>query len=165
MAETKRSLIAHYVNSTPSATADTWELIGEGVESAQMAMNPQTETLQYVHEDIATTQVASYQPTMPIEQIVYPDDDLFDFIDGIRQGGPTIGDDDITEVVEVRLYEDPDTAGTSYPATKWACQVQIDQAPGGAGNAKARIAYTLNIQGAPTEGDFNTSSLAFTADS
>lgn len=165
MAETKRSLIAHYINSTLSATADAWELVGEGVESAQMAMNPQTETLQYVHEDIATTQVTSYQPNMPIEQIVYPGDDLFDYIDSVRQAGPAIGSTDLTEIVEVRLYETPDTAGTSYPATKWAAQIQIDNAPGGDGTAKARIGYTINIQGAPTEGDFNTSTLAFTPDS
>lgn len=165
MAETKRSLIAHYVNSTPSATADTWELLGEGVESAQMAMNPQTETLQYVHEDLATTLVTSYQPNMPIEQIVYPGDDLFDFIDALRQGGPSIGGNDITELVEVRLYETPATDGVTYPATKWAVQVQIDNAPGGDGTAKARIGYTFNVQGAPTEGDFNTSTLAFTPDS
>lgn len=165
MAETKRSLVAHYVNSTPSATADTWELVGEGVSSAQMTMNPQTDTQQYVHEDIATTLVQSYQPTMPVEQVVYPGDDLFDYIDGLRQGGPSIGGNDITELVEVRLYEGADTAGTSYPATKWTVQIQIDNAPGGDGGANATIGYTFNVQGAPTEGDFNTTTLAFAADS
>jgi len=165
MSETKRSLVAHYVNSSPDLTTYAWELIGEGIESAQMAMNPQTETLQYVHEDLATTLVTSYQPNMPLEQIVYPGDDLFDFIDEIRQGGPIIGGIDITQLVEVRLYESSNTAGTSYPATQWTIQIQIDSAPGGDGAAKARIGFTLNVQGAPTEGDFNTTTLAFTADS
>jgi hypothetical protein len=161
MAETKRSLVAHYVNSTPSATAATWELVGEGVSEAQMAMNPQTETQQYVHEDLATTRVTGYQPSMPIEQIVYPGDDLFDFIDAIRQAGPSIGSNDLTELVEVRLYESPDTAGTSYPATQWSVHIQIDNAPGGAGGADASISYTLNVQGAATAGDFNTATLTF----
>jgi len=165
MSETKRSLIAHYINSTLSDSADSWELVGEGVESAQMAMNPQTETLQYVHEDLATTLVTSYQPNMPIEQIVYPGDDLFDYVDSVRQAGPAIGSTDLTEIVEVRLYETPATDGVTYPATKWAAQIQIDNAPGGDGTAKARIVYTINIQAAPTESDFNTSTLAFTPDS
>ena len=165
MAESKRSLIAHYINSTLSDSADAWELVGEGIESAQMAMNPQSETLQYVHEDNATTQVTSYQPNFPIEQIVYPGDDLFDYIDSVRQAGPAIGGVDLSEIVEVRLYETPATDGVTYPATKWAGQIQIDNAPGGDGTAKARIGWTFNVQGDPTEGDFNTSTLAFTPDS
>ncbi len=163
MTEAKRSLVAHYVNSTPSATGDVWELMGEGVSSAQMSMNPQTETQQYIHEDVATTQVTGYQPNMPVDQIVYPGDDLFDFIDAIRQAGPSIGANDKTELVEVRLYESPDTAGTSYPATKWSVQIQIDNAPGGDGGANASISYTLNVQGAATDGDFNVSTLAFSS--
>ncbi len=161
MSETKRSLVAHYVNTTPSATADTYAMLGEGVSSTQMAMNPQTNTEQYVHEDVATTRVTGYQPNMPVDQTVYPGDDLFDFIDAIRQAGPSIGANDITELVEVRLYESPDTAGTSYPATKWNVQIQIDNAPGGDGGSDASISYTFNVQGAQTDGDFNTSTLAF----
>jgi len=161
MSETKRSLVAHYVNTTPSATADTYAMLGEGVSSTQMAMNPQTNTEQYVHEDVATTRVTGYQPNMPVDQIVYPGDDLFDFIDAIRQAGPSIGANDITELVEARLYESPDTAGTSYPATKWNVQIQIDNAPGGDGGSDASISYTFNVQGAQTDGDFNTSTLAF----
>ena len=163
MTESRRSLVAHYVNSTPSLSTDLWELISEGVSAAQMAMNPQTETQQYVHEDVATKSVTSYQPEMAIEQVVYPDDDLFDFIDAIRQAGPSIGGtNDITELVEVRLYEAADTAGTSYPATKWTVQVQIDSAPGGDGGANASMSYTLLVQGEQTDGDFNVSTLAFT---
>ena len=162
MAESKRSLVAHYVNTTPSATADTYAMLGDGVSSTQMSMNPQSNTEQYVHEDVATTRVTGYQPNMPVDQIVYPGDDLFDFIDAIRQAGPSIGANDITELVEVRLYESPDTAGTSYPATKWNVQIQIDNAPGGDGGADASISYTFNVQGSQTDGDFNTSTLAFT---
>lgn len=163
MAEAKRSLVAHYLNSTPTATGDAWELLGEGISDLQMAYNPQSETEQYVHEDNATTLVSGYQPNLPVDQIVYPGDDAFDYIDGIRQAGPALGAASQTELVEVRLYESPNTAGTSYPATRWAVQVQIDSGPGGAGGANARIGYTLNVQGDPTDGDFNISTLAFTA--
>jgi len=162
MAETKRSLIAHYVDSTPSATAETYELIGEGVSSAQMAMNPQESTEHYVHEDVATGFVDGYQPSMDVEQIVYPGDDLFDFIDTIRQAGPSIGSNDLTTLVEVRLYETPDTAGTSYPATQWNVAIVIVDGPGGDGGARAKIAYKFLIKGEATDGDFNTSTLAFT---
>jgi len=160
MTEKKRSLVAHYINSTPSATAATWEKFGEGISELVMNYNPNTETQQYIHEDIGTTQIDSYAPTVPIKQIVYPGDDAYDFIDGLRQAGPSIGGNDITELVEARLYESPATDGVTYPATKWTVQVQIDSF-GGAGGGKAEIEYTLNIQGAATDGDFNTSTLAF----
>lgn len=161
MAEARRSLVAHYVNSTPGATSATWELVGEGVSSAQMAMNPQTTTEQYVHEDMATTSVTGYQPSMDVTQKVFPGDDLFDFVDGIRQAGPSIGSDDITELVEVRLYETAATDGVTYPATKWAVQIAITDAPGGDGGADASIGYQFLVQGEQTDGDFDTSGLSF----
>ena len=83
MTEQKRSTIAHYLNTTPSATNPTWDLLGLGVSSARMGMNPQSETVQYVHQDNATTSVESYQPNLPVTQKVYPGDDLFDFIQAI----------------------------------------------------------------------------------
>jgi len=126
-----------------------------------MAMNPQESTEQYIHQDVATSFVDGYQPSMDVDQIVYPGDDLFDFIDAIRQAGPSIGVNDVTELVEVRLYEDPDTAGTSYPATKWDVQIAIVNAPGGDGGGRASISYKFVIKGEQTDGDFNTSTLAF----
>ena len=161
MPEVKRSLIAHYLNTTPSATNPTWSLLGLGVSSAQMAMNPQSETTQYVHEDNASTSVTGYQPVLPVNQKLYPGDEVFDFVDAIRQAGPSIGGNDLTQVVEVRLYETPTTTDT-YPATKWNVQVQIDNAPGGDAGVNAELAFTLNIKGDPTDGDFNTSGLSFT---
>ena len=165
MAEAKRSLIAHYLNSSPESTA-TWELMGEGISSLTMNYNPQSTTEQYVHEDTATTLLDSYQPNLPVDQIVYPGDGLFDFIDAIRQAGPSIvtgavAGTSVTQLVEVRLYETPATDGVTYPATRWNVQIQIDSL-GGDGGAKGRIGYTLNVQGDPTDGDFNTSTLAFT---
>lgn len=163
MAETKRSLIAHFVDTTPDETTETYSKIGEGVSDGAMSYNPNTETEQYVHEDTATTRVANYAPTLPLEQVVYPGDDLFDFVDAVRQAGPSIGDNDLTTLLEVRLYETPSTTGV-YPATLWNVQIQIDQGPGGPGNANAKIGFTINIQGDPTEGDFATLTGVFTPD-
>lgn len=141
MAESKRSLIAHYINSTPDVTADAWELLGEGISALTMNYNPQTTTEQYVHEDNATTLVDSYQPNVPVDQVVYPGDDAFDYIDSIRQAGPEVASvGSVTELVEVRLYEDAATDEVTYPATLWAVQVQIDSF-GGDGGAKGRIGY------------------------
>lgn len=162
MPEKKRSRVAHYLNITPSATAADYALLGEGISSAQMDYSPQESTEHYVHEDVATGFVDGYQLSLPLDQVVYPGDELFDFIDAIRQAGPSIGDNDLTELVEARLYEDPDTAGNEYPASKWNVQVIIVSGPGGDGGARAKISYKFVIKGALTDGDFDTSTLSFT---
>jgi hypothetical protein len=164
MGKEKRSNIRHFLNSTPDASAATYELLGDGITELTMNYNPNVETEQYIHEDNADIQVTSYAPTIPIEMSVWSGDDAFDYIDSLRQGGPALLADADTDIIEVRLYETPDTPGTSYPATQWPVSVQFDTF-GGTGGESGKISFTLNINGDPVEGDFNTTTLAFTADS
>jgi hypothetical protein len=161
MSRQKRSTIAHFLNSTPDESAETWELLGDGITSLVMNYNPNTVEEQYVHQDTASKHVDSYAPDIPVEQAVWPGDDLYDFIDSLRQGGPVTGAAAETEIVEVRKYETPDTAGTSYPATKWPVSIQIDTF-GGDGGGPGMISFTINITGDAVDGDFNVSTLAFT---
>lgn len=164
MAKQKRSQVRHFINSTPDETEATYELLGDGITNLSMQYNPKTVTEQYIHEDNANTQTESYAPTIPVEQSVWPGDDAYDFIDGLRQSGPAVLAAAETDIIEVRLYETPDThtPGTSYPATKWPCSIQFDSF-GGPGGESAKINYTINITGDAVDGYFNTSSLAFTA--
>jgi hypothetical protein len=161
MAKTKRSLIRHFMNTTPDETAATYDLLGDGITDLTMQYNPNTVTEQYIHQDNANIQTESYAPTIPVSQAVWPGDDVYDFIDSLRQGGPAVLGGALTDIVEVRLYETPDTPGTSYPATKWPVSIQIDTF-GGPGGESAKIEYTINITGDAVDGDFNISSLAFT---
>jgi len=168
MTTKKRSLIQHFLNTTPSATAATYGLISEGVTDATMNHNPQTTTETYIGDDIATTTLDSYQPVMPFTAKVAPGDTVYDFIYTLRRGNatygtPSNGGDDLTDLVEVDKTQTPDTAGTSYPAIKYNGQIQFDSGPGGAGGGRAEIGYTFNVQGAAVLGTFNTSTLAFTA--
>lgn len=171
MAEKNRSLVAHYIDTTPESTARTYKLLGYGISSAKMNYNPQTTTQQYINEDAATTTVDSYQIELPLSGKIYPGDNAFDFLDDIRQGLaagasgggiPNIGGLDITTIIEVRLYESPDTAGTSYPATKFPGQISFDDF-GGDGGAKIEFSATFHGQGDPVDGDFNVSTKTFTA--
>jgi hypothetical protein len=163
MAEIKRSLVKHFLNSTPSATAATYELFGDGVLSLTPNYNPNTVTEQYISEDSGHTLVQNYAPTMPVTMRAFPGDDLFDFIDDLRQT-LSIGGDDLTDVIEVRLYETPESDNVTYPATQWDCSIQFESGPGGDGGANAELAFTINFTGDPVQGDFNISTLAFTPD-
>lgn len=161
MAKQKRSTIAHFLNSTPDETTPTYELLGSGITSLTMNYNPNTVTEQYIHQDNANIQTESYAPNIPVEQAVWPGDDAYDFIDSLRQAGPAVLEAAETDIVEVRKYETPDTPGTSYPATKWPCSIQIDSF-GGDGGGSGKISFTINITGDAVDGDFNVSTLAFT---
>lgn len=161
MTEQKRSKLAHFLNTTPAATTPTYKKIGNGVTTATMNYNPQTTTETYIHEDVAHTSVDSYQPVMPLEMTVYKGDSVFDFIETLRVAGPSIGGNDLTQLVEVPLWGTPDTPGTSYPATRWNVAIQIDSV-GGDGGAKSKVNCTMNILGAGVNGTFNVSTLAFT---
>jgi hypothetical protein len=159
-----RSKLRHFINSTPTDSADAWELLNLGITDLTMNYNPNVEDEHYVGNVNSTKSIIGYAPEIPIEISIYTGDDAYDYLDSLRQGGPATGSSAETEVVEVRTYEDPDTAGTSYPATKWSVAVSFESI-GGPGNESGKINCTLNITGDPTEGDFNTTTLAFTADS
>jgi hypothetical protein len=162
MTEQKRSKLAHFLNTTPSATAPTYKRVGNGVVTATMNYGPKTTSETYIHEDAAHTTVDSYQQTLPLEQTAYPGDDVFNFVEAIRVAGPSIGANDLTQLVEVPLWGTPESDNITYPATRWNVAIQIDSV-GGEGGGKAKVNYTINILGAGVAGTFNTTSLAFTA--
>jgi hypothetical protein len=153
----KRSKFRTFLNTTPSSTA-TYELIGDGVTSAEIAYNPKTTEEMYIHEDTGTTVVEGYAPTMPIEAVAKNGDDVFEYIDGLRKARAIL-DDAVTDVVNVWLYEAP-TSG-EYPAEKQGVSIQIDSF-GGDGGASAKINYTINYQGDAVLGTFNPTSGVFT---
>jgi hypothetical protein len=157
MAKIKRSEVQTFLNTTPDSTA-TYSLLGDGVPSGVIAMNPTTESVTYVHEDNATVTVEGYAPTMSVEQIAKNGDAVFEFIDGLRRDRAIL-DDAETDLVNVWMYE---TGGpTAYPAEKQTVVVAIDDF-GGDGGKAVRINYTLHYVGDPIPGTFNASTSAFT---
>jgi len=153
----KRSQFKTFLNTAPSSTA-TYKLIGDGVTSAEIAMNPKTTEEMYIHEDTGTTVVEGYAPTMGIESVAKNGDDVFEFIDALRKNRAIL-DDAITDVVNVWLYETP--VGSEYPAEKQSVSIQIDTF-GGDGGTSNKINYTINYQGDAVKRTFNTTTLAFT---
>lgn len=157
MAKIKRSEILTYINTTPSTTA-TYQLLGAGVVSGTVEMNPDVLTETYIHEDTATIAVQSYAPTMPVEITPVNGEAVFEYLDGLRKARAVLGDCE-TDIVNVWNYE---TGGpTAAPAEKQNVSIQIDSF-GGDGGQAAKLSVTINYQGDPTTGTFNTSTKAFT---
>ena len=153
----KRSQFKTFLNTTPSTTA-TYKLIGDGVTSGEISMNPKTTEEMYIHEDTGSTVVEGYAPTMAIEAVAKNGDYVFEFVDALRKARAIL-DDAKTDIVNVWLYETP-TSG-EYPAEKQNVSIQIDSF-GGDGGASNKINYTINYQGDATLGTFNPTSGVFT---
>jgi hypothetical protein len=154
--EVKRSQFKTFMDTTPAAT-ETWSLIGDGVTTGTVNMNPQTTEETYIHENNASISVDRYAPTYPLEGKAKAGDPVFEFIDGLRKSRATLSDAE-TDIVNVWLYETP--TGATYPAEKQHVSIQIDSW-GGDGGAATRINYTINYIGDPVTGTFNPTTLAF----
>lgn len=157
MAKIKRSEILTYINTTPAASA-TWSLLGSGVTSGLVNLNPKTTEETYISENNARISVDSYAPTMPVEMTCVTGDAVFEFIDGLRKSRAVL-DNAETMIVNVWNYE---SGGPSAaPAEKQAVSIQIDSW-GGDGGKATKINFTINYLGNPVAGTFNMGTLVFT---
>lgn len=157
MAE-KRSAFKIFMNTTPKDTTATYGIIGPGVTELSIAYNPQTSTNQYIHEDVANTDMTGYQPNAPVTGQAVPGDPVFDFVNDMRINLP-IGSDAYTDVVLVDVFGKQ--TGGSYAATKQPVSIQIDSY-GGPASDPLSIGYTINWRGSGVKGTFNPETKTFT---
>jgi hypothetical protein len=155
----KRNKLASYLN-TGTVAEPTWSLIGTGVPSAEIEMNPKTNEECNIDDESASTYVESYAPSMPIEATAYNGSEIFEYIDAMRISRSILGDAE-SEVVNVYVYETP--ALTYYEAEKSAVSISFEKF-GGPGESALKISFTLNYLGNPTLGTFSPSDLEFVAD-
>ena len=155
MAKIKRSEFLTYIDTVGDGT---YYLLGVWVIEGEVSMNPKTSEETYIHEDNARISVESYAPTMPLEITAHNGDEVFEFLDGLRKNRAVLGDAETT-IVNVWNYE---SGGPSAaPAEQQAVSIQVD-AFGGPGGQAVKLKVTINYQGDPVTGTFNTGTKAFT---
>ncbi len=157
MAE-KRSAFLLFINTTPSETAASYALVGEGVTELSVSYNPQTSTEQYIHQDTATTEITGYQPNAPVTSQAVKGDPAFAYINEMRKTLPVMSGA-YTDVVMLDVFEE--AAGGSYPAVKQPVSIQLDSY-GGAASDPLSIGYTINWRGDGIPGTFNPDTRTFT---
>lgn len=157
MAE-KRSAFKLFMNTTPKETSVTYGIVGPGVTELTISYNPQTSTNQYVHEDVANTDMTGYQPNAPVTAQAVPGDPVFDFIKEMKDNLP-IGSDAYTDVVMVDVFGKQ--TGGGYAATKQPVSIQIDSY-GGPATDPLSISYTINWRGSGVKGTFDPETKTFT---
>lgn len=165
MAKMKRSQFATFLNVGDPVAQEggtpEWALIGEGVTTATVNMNPQTTEEVYIHEDSGTTEIESYRPTFPMEQACVPGDEAYDFIEGLYLSRAVLSDAH-AEILNVYLHLEVGEASGEYQAELQPVSIQIDSF-GGDGGTTNRINYTINYRGDPvTGGTFDPESGTYT---
>ena len=155
----KRSKLAVFLNTAPTAENPVWSLVGDGVTEMSITYNLQTSEVTYINQDSGTTDVESYKPTIATPMTALAGDAVFEFVDDIRMNRKVLTDC-LTECLLVYLYKDAASGG--YPAEKSSCAVQIDDF-GGAGGESAKLNFTLNLQGDAQQGSFDPVAKTFTA--
>lgn len=155
----KRSLIASYMNINPTGTA-SYALIGDGVTSLTINMNPSKTTEQYIHQDSATTILDAYAPSAPVEMTAKEGDSVFEMVDRLRKSR-AVGSNAQTDIVNVWKYEAM-ISGSMYPAEYQSVIISVENFGGDAGKS-SKLNYTIDFQGDPTKGHFHLASGTFLA--
>jgi hypothetical protein len=154
----RRSLVKTFLN-TGTLLSPVWSLIGDGVAAAKIGYSPKVTDETWIHQTTADISVDSYAPKMPIEMVVKEEDPAFIFIDALRYSRAIL-DDAATQIVNVYLYQTPSL--NFYQAEIIPVTISIDDFGGDGGNV-VKINYTINYAGVPVQGEFNPTTVTFTA--
>lgn len=155
----KRSALRHFMNTTPQVgtgtATKTYHWINEGVSDLSVSMNPETETVQWIGQDSASTFLKSYGITMDTTQIAFKGDPVYDFVSMLAWKQAVLGASE-TDVVESWIFgEGEDTA------KEWRVSISVNDY-GGPGSDAPSISYTINIKSDPVFGTFDLDALTFT---
>lgn len=155
----KRSNVATYMDIMPTGTA-SYALMGDGITTLLINMNPAKTVEQYIHQDSATTTLDAYAPSAPVEMTAVEGDSVFEFVDGLRKNR-AVGSSAETHIVNVWKYEAM-ISGSMYPAEYQPVVIAVENFGGDAGK-NAKINFTVDYQGDATKGHFHLASGTFLA--
>lgn len=158
MGKVKRSQFRTFIN-TGTVLAPVWALLGKGITESAVAANPQVTTEQYVSDDEPTTDIDSYQRSLPVEARFIEDNDALAYLEAMWVQGPPVLDAAVSQIVNVYQYKTP--VDGAYPATLHEVAVAFDEYGGPAGNA-INLNCTLHYRGNQVAGMFDPAELEFT---
>ena len=153
----KRHQYADYLNIGTSTTPE-WVLMGAGFKALDEEPGAQSESVKYVCDRGASSEVVSYETKFPFEADQIMDEQAIEDIYTIARNH-CVGADAEREYCRVELWN----AGTGenvYEARKFTVSVEVSSF---SGENKMGISGNLNAIGDPILGTFNTSTKAFTA--
>lgn len=160
--QAKRSLLCTYLKTGNSGTISDWSLIGDGFTTNSISYGPESEDLQYINQDTASTALKNYKPTMSLEGVIemtesgttsktYTLDPVFNYVNELRRSRNISNE---SELLIVELYTGTfDTVNNIYTNCKAQQQkvnIQIEEFGGEAGDTIS-FSATINFEGDPID--------------
>lgn len=143
MEQYKRKDFAHYFNTTPSDTNETYVLEGIGVEALSFSYNAQVSQFKTILDDVADSTFENYQIQSSVSnKRIYKGDAIYEFLNEARRNSTAIE----TQVIEVDMKSKSTTG--SYDGLKYNILIVLDEFLG----ENAVIGYNLYVKGSPTKG-------------
>jgi len=141
-----------FMDVTPTATTPTWALMNMGIESAEVAYNPEKKERHYIADKNKTTHTTGLAKTLDQEQYAYKDDPVFEFIDDLIYN-EKIGSEANTSILQVFIYRGDDlNATTNIPAKVQDVSIAIAKHTVTGGD-QLQIGYNVDFNGDPTFGN------------
>ena len=136
----ERSQFLTFLDTTPSASNPTWEVLGIGITDYGISYNPQVDTEKWIIEDNARSDHSSNQKQGSVSQKCYKGDPVFEFVQA--------GRDKLnykTHILDIDRYNG---SNGTYPAKMSDGKIAITQFM----NENAVIEYDLYYDGDEIEG-------------
>lgn len=155
-----REDLRHYVDTSMNASAATYALLGDGINSLTEEMNPEEETKHYINMAKASNAVKAYQRTFEVDKEDCVEDAVQIWIDGLVDKLPT-GAKAQTSFVRFRIKDAVEGQTGVYKAIKVPCTVAVASSGGDGGDYVHNV---INIKqcGDDVEGTFDVATSTFT---
>ena len=135
-----RSQFLTFLDTTPSASSPTWNILGVGITDYGISYNPQVDTEKWIIEDNARNDHTSNQKQSSVEQKIYKGDPCFEFASN--------GRDKLNYKTHILDIDRWNGTGSSYPAKMSDGVLVVTEAMG----ENATLSYDLYYDGDVTEG-------------
>ena len=135
----KNSQYLRYIDTTPTASAPTWAVVGIGVTELATEYNAQVDTEQWIIEDSARNDHTGNQKSSSVTQKCYKNDPEFTFVNA--------GRDKLnykTHILEIDMWDKDEQ--NKYSAKMSDGLITVSSYSGG------EIEYDLMFDGDPKEG-------------
>lgn len=136
----KRSQFLTFLDTTPSASTETWKVLGIGITEYGIDYNPQVDTEKWIIEDNARNDHTANEKQSSVTQKMYKNDACFEFVNA--------GRDKLNYKTHVLDVDRWNGNGSSYPATYSDAIITITNYMG----EDASIEYELYYDGDAKEG-------------
>lgn len=149
MAETKikKNQVIPFIDTSSTVNGGSWTPAWKRIDKStifDLALNPQSESVDYISMEAAIEEISSYQPELPQEIALYRGNPIYDFVEKLIIELP-IGDD---VKVPFLLAWPPSDAGTMQGWQVEECRLLL----GNYNSVDGKITFTLKLGGTIEKG-------------